>query len=120
MGIFKSKAISATTISKLMEGRVKISTEEIITKYPDGVTVNAFDWMKGDDGEYPVCTFEENDGECFFGGTALTSICKAWQEGFETPEDCSVALASEGGVKLKFSKGKTKNNRNFTKCEVVD
>ena len=119
MGIFKDKALAATSISKLMEGRVKISTDELITKYPDGVTILGFDWMNGEDGHYPVCIFEENDKECFFGGTALTSICEAWMDGFETAEDCSLALASEGGVKVKFSKGKTKGNRNFTKCEVI-
>lgn len=117
---FKSKAISATTISKLMENRTKISNDELITKYPDGVTVTAFDWMTGDDGKYPVCIFLENDNECFFGGTAMTSICDAWMEGFETAEDCSAALTGEGGVKIKFTKGKTKNNRNFTKAEVVE
>lgn len=118
--MFKEKAIAATSISKLMEGRTKISTDELITKYPDGVTITAFDWMKGDDGRYPVCIFLENDKECFFGGASLTQICDAWMEGFETPEDCSTALTSEGGVKIKMSKGKTKQNRTFTRCEVVE
>ena len=120
MGIFKDRAVLATSISKIMEGRVKISNDELMTKYPDGVTILGFDWMKGDDGKFPVCIFEENGNECFFGGTVLTSICEAWMEGFETTEDCSMALASEGGVKIKFSKCKTKQNRTLTKCEVVE
>lgn len=120
MGNFKNRAISATTVSKLMEGRTKISNDELITRYPDGVTVIGFDWMNGDDGKYPVCVFLENPNECFFGGTAMTSICDAWMDGFESAEACSEALANEGGVKIRFSKGKTKNNRNFTKADVVD
>lgn len=119
MGTFKDKALSATTVSKIMEGRTKISTDELITKYPEGVTILGFDWMNGEDGKYPVCIFAENDNECFFGGTALTSICDAWMDGFSSTEDCSTALTSEGGVKIRFSKGKTKGNRNFTKCEVI-
>lgn len=119
MGNFRNKAVAATTISKLMENRVKISTEELISRYPEGVTITGFDWMKGDEGKYPVCIFSENEGECFFGGTALTSICDAWMDGYEDPESCSADLAKEGGVKVKFLKGKTKNNRNFTKCEIV-
>lgn len=116
---FKSKAVSATTLSKLMENRTKISNDELMTKYPEGVTVTGFDWMKGDDGKYPVCVFSENENECFFGGTAMTSICDAWMDGYNSPEECSEALAKEGGVKLKFTKDKTKQNRSFTKVEVV-
>ena len=119
MGSFKNKAIAATSVSKIMEGRTKISTDELITKYPDGVTITGFDWMKGDDGKYPVCIFAENANECFFGGTSLTAICDAWMDGYESTEECSNALADEGGVKVKFTKGKTKANRNFTKCEVL-
>lgn len=116
---FKSKAVAATSISKIMEGRTKISTDELITKYPDGVTIIGFDWMKGEDGKYPVCIFGENVNECFFGGAALTTICDAWMEGYEDPESCSAALSSEGGVKVRFSKGKTKSNRTFTRCEII-
>ena len=120
MGSFKNKAIAATTVSKIMEGKTKISTEELLTKYPEGVTIIGFDWLKGEDGKYPVCIFSENRNECFFGGTALTSICEAWMEDYESTEICSEDLENEGGVKVKFSKGKTKSNRNFTKCEVVE
>lgn len=119
MGNFKNKALSATTVTKIMEGRTKISTDELISKYPEGVTITGFDWMKGDDGKYPVCIFSENEHECFFGGTALTAICEAWMEDYNSTEECSSDLASEGGVRVKFSKGKTKGNRNFTKCEVI-
>lgn len=119
MGTFKDRAINATTISKLMEGRTKISNDELISKYPDGVTVIGFDWMQGDDDKYPVCVFLENENECFFGGMSMTAICYAWMEGFENPEECSAALCGEGGVKIKFTKGKTKGNRNFTKAEII-
>lgn len=120
MGNFKSKAISATTVSKIMEGKTKISTDELITKYPEGVTITGFDWMNGDNGKYPVCVFSENANECFFGGTALTEICESWMDGYTDCESCSADLQKEGGVKIKFSKGKTKNNRSFTRCDVVE
>lgn len=119
MGNFKNKALAATTVTKIMEGRVKISTDELINKYPDGVTITGFDFMKGEDGKYPVCIFSENPNECFFGGTALTAICDSWMDGYDDTEKCSADLAAEGGVKVKFSKGKTKTNRNFTKCEIL-
>ena len=49
MGSFKNKAIAATTVSKIMEGKTKISTEELLAKYPEGVTIIGFDWLKGED-----------------------------------------------------------------------
>ncbi len=116
---FRDVAIQATTTSKLMENRTRISTDEILTKYPEGVTVYAFDFMNGDNGHYPVCVFKENDNECFFGGSGLTDICEQWMAGYDTTEECSEALAAEGGVKIKFVKTRTKNNRTFVKCEVI-
>lgn len=120
MGNFKEKAKAATATCKLMEDRTKISTEELVTKYPDGVTIIAFDFLTGDNGKYPVCLFKENNHECFFGGSGLTEICNAWMDGYDTPDQASTDLWESGGVKIKFIKTKTKNNRNFIKCEVVD
>lgn len=120
MGNFKDKAKAATASCTLMENRTKISTEELITKYPEGVTIIAFDFLTGDNGKYPVCIFKENENECFFGGSALTDICTSWLDGYDTPEQASADLRESGGVKIKFIKSKTKNNRNFIKCEVVD
>lgn len=116
---FRDLAVKATTTSKLMENRTRISTDEIITKYPDGVTITAFDFMNGDNDHYPVCVFKENENECFFGGSGLTEICEQWLNGYDDTESCSAALAAEGGVKIKFVRTRTKNNRTFTKCEVV-
>lgn len=120
MGNFKQKAIDATTTSKLLENRTKISTEEVLTKYPEGVTVTGFDFLTGDNGKYPVCIFKENDNECFFGGTAMTEICNQWMDGYTSTSDCSKDLAAEGGVKLKFEKKKTKQNRNFIGIIIVE
>ena len=116
---FRDVAVQATTTSKLMENRTRISTDEILTKYPEGVTITGFDFMNGSDGRYPVCIFAENENECFFGGSALTEICEQWMTGYDTTESCSAALASEGGVKIKMVKTRTKNNRTFVKPEVV-
>lgn len=116
---FRDVAIKATTTSKLMEGRTKISTDEILAKYPEGVTIIGFDFMTSSDSHYPVCIFKENDNECFFGGSALTEICEEWMKDYDSTEACSAALAIEGGVKIKMVKTRTKNNRTFVKPEVV-
>lgn len=117
---FLAKAKAATASCILMENRTKIGTEELINKYPGGVTVTAFDFLNGDNGKYPVCVFSENDNECFFGGTSMTDICNCWMEGYDTTEQCSTDLKAAGGVKIKFEKAKTKSGRNFIKAEVVE
>lgn len=117
---FLAKAKAATASCALMENRTKISTEELINKYPEGVTVTAFDFLNGDNGKYPVCVFTENNNECFFGGTSMTDICNSWMEGYNTTEQCSTDLKAAGGVKIKFEKAKTKSGRNFIKAEVVE
>lgn len=120
MNNFKAKAQAATASCILMENRTKISTEELIARYPDGVTITAFDFLTGDNGKYPVCVFSENENECFFGGSALTEICTSWMDGYDTPEQASADLNAAGGVKIKFTKAKTKQGRNYIKAEVVD
>ena len=97
-----------------------LPTEELLSKYPGGVTITAFDFLTGDNGKYPVCVFAENDNECFFGGSALTDICNSWMDGYDTPEQASADLKEFGGVKIRFEKSRTKNGRNFIKCEVVE
>lgn len=54
-----------TSLSRLMEGREKIKTEDIIKKYPNGVTLTEFDLVTIDDSTFPVFAFAENDKECF-------------------------------------------------------
>ena len=120
MNKFLSKAKASTASCVLMENRTKISTEEIIARYPEGVTITGFDFLTGDNGKYPVCIFKENDNECFFGGSALTEICNAWMEDYTLPADCSKDLAEAGGVKVSFEKSRTKTGHNFIKVNVID
>ena len=120
MNNFKDKAKASTASCTLMENRTKIQTEELISRYPDGVTITGFDFLTGDNGKYPVCIFKENDNECFFGGSAMTEICNSWMEGYTLPADCSKDLSAAGGVKIKFEKSKTKTGHNFIKASVVD
>lgn len=120
MSKFTEKAKASTASCTLMENRTKIQTEELISKYPEGVTITGFDFLTGDNGKYPVCIFKENENECFFGGAALTDICNSWMEGYTLPADCSKDLCEAGGVKIKFVKSRTKSGHNFIKAEVVD
>ena len=99
---FRKTALESTLLSKLQNDREKISTHDLIQRFPEGVTVNAFDFATID------------------GGTVLSKMCVAWASGFAgDPEAASTALAKAGGVKLKFAEEKTKNGNNVTTITVV-
>lgn len=120
MSKFTDKAKASAASCTIMENRTKISTEEVLSYYPDGVTITGFDFLTGDKGKYPVCIFAENDNQCFFGGAALTDICNSWMEGYNTPAECSKDLSEAGGVKVSFEKTRTKTGHSFIKVNVID
>lgn len=117
---FRKTALESTMLSKLQNDREKISTHDLIQQFPDGITVNAFDFAVVDDKSFAVVTFNEDDTKYYNGGTVLSKMCVAWAAGFDgDPESASIALGKSGGVKLKFTESKTKNGNNVTTITVV-
>lgn len=117
---FRKTALESTMLSKLQSDREKISTHELIQQFPDGITVDAFDFATVDDKSFAVVTFKEDNTKYYNGGTVLSKMCVAWAAGFAgDPEAASTALAKAGGVKLKFTEAKTKNGNNVTTITVV-
>lgn len=120
MSNFKAIAKEHTEGSFVTVGREKVDMGDIINAFPDGVTVMEFDFLTGENGEFAVCAFKEDENACFFGGKILTDMCKAWAEGYNSTKDASADLTAEGGVKLRFKRSKTKANRDVTLVEVVE
>ena len=117
---FRKAALESTLLSKLQNDREKISTHDLIQRFPDGITVNAFDFASIDGKAFAVVTFNEDDSLYYNGGTVLSKMCVAWAAGFGgDPDSASVALAKAGGVKLKFAEEKTKGGNNVTTIAVV-
>ena len=117
---FKKVAIDATTLSDLMTDRQKVSTDDIIRQFPDGVTIVAFDFVEGKDGQYPIFLFTESPKSFFSGGVVLAKIANKWLAGFNDDIDaCNKALAESGGVKIKLETGRTKNGNSIVKATVV-
>lgn len=114
-------ARKATTLSELMENREKISTNEVIKNFPDGITLNAIDVIKTSDVEYPVFTFSEDSNRFYCGGIVLSKIVDAWLE--EYNRDLGMLnhdLAETGGVKVKLTESKTRDGKNnITQVEVI-
>lgn len=125
MGKFSDKARKATSNSWVLEGRTKVTQEDVIRNHKDGITVTAFDIMKGKDkqgnpSEYAVIAFKEEPDKAFFAGSVLTGICKEWLDGYESSEAASADLADDGGVRIKLSTQKSKEGRTYTAVEVID
>lgn len=117
---FRDLARKATTLSELMENREKISTEDVIKNFPDGITINAVDVIKTSTATYPVFTFADDNTKFYCGGIVLTKIVNMWLE--EYNGDLGMLnhdLAESGGVKVKLAESKTKDKKNVTTVEVM-
>lgn len=117
---FREVAISETSLSPLMEGKDRLTVDDVISQYPQGITVDGFDLMNGDKGKYAICTFAEDATKFFFGGSILTKIVEKWVAGFDGDiEQASHVLKDSGGVKMQLKHGKTKNGNNLTLVDVL-
>lgn len=119
--VFASIAKKATTLSPLMEDKERMSIDDMILAYPDGVIINGFDMVSTGADSYPVLTFIEDDSKFIFGGAIMNNICHDWLAHFDGDiETANAALSSAGGVRIKFEKSRTKNGNNLTKPVILD
>lgn len=115
-------AMKETTISDVMNEREKIKTEEIQTKFPNGITINDIDLITNIDDEgnfdsYYVYAFKEDKSKFAFAGSVLKrifdAICK--ECGLE---EARKAIA-EQGLKVQLFEGRTKVGRAVTLVKVL-
>lgn len=118
---FRDLARKATTLSELMENRVKIQTSDVIKNFPDGITLNAVDMIKTSDASYPVFTFSEDSDRFYCGGIVLTKIVNTWLNEYNGDlEMLNHDLVECGGVKVKLTETKTRDGKNnITQVEVI-
>lgn len=124
---FKKIALDVTTMSEIMNGRDKMDTEELIKKYPEGVTIDFIDnvSMQQEDGEENVWIFvtEEQPNKFTFAGFVLAKIFNNILAEFEGDyaemiETYNSAL-KEDKLRVKLERAKTKSKREITKVTVL-
>lgn len=124
---FKKIALDATTMSEIMNGRDKMDTEELIKKYPEGVTIDFIDNvnMQQEDGEENVWIFvtEEQPNKFTFAGFVLAKIFNNILAEFEGDyaemiETYNSAL-KEDKLRVKLERAKTRSKREITKVTVL-
>lgn len=121
MSMFRDVAAKTLSLSDLMAGREKMTTDDLIGQT---VTVKEFDFAtikdKGVEKVFPVLIFEEYPDLYYCGGTLLMKMCSAWAAEFDGDvAAASNALSDEGGVKIRFTSGKTKSGNNLTNITVL-
>ena len=121
MSTFREIAAKTLSLSDLMAGREKMTTDELIGQT---VTVVEFDFAtindKGIEKTFPVLIFAEYPDRYYSGGTLLAKMCMAWAGEYDGDvAAASAALSDEGGVKIRFSAGKTKSGNNLTNISVL-
>lgn len=118
------------TLSTLMNGREKISTEEIIRTIDGIVTISAIDIISTTKFDaktqsmvtntFPVLTYLEDSEKFFFGGAAMNNIVQDWIALCGSIEDVNNELAQTGGVKVKLEVKRVSNGNQFTNVTVLD
>lgn len=128
---FKKVAQENTLLSAIMVGRDKLETEEVLDKE---LTIVQFDFAPkfdktgnpvvdektGEVDTFGVVVFKEMPEKYYCVGAVFTKVCRAWAAPFESAQDASEALMSEGGVKVKFTSSKTKKGNNLTAVEILN
>jgi hypothetical protein len=115
-------------MSELMSGRDKMDTEELIKKYPDGVTIDFIDNvnMSQEDGEAEnvwIFVTEEQPDKFTFGGFVLAKIFNNILAEFEGDYDAMIeeynSSLKEDKLRVKLERAKTKTKREITKVTVL-
>jgi hypothetical protein len=124
---FRKIALDATTMSELMNGRDKMDTEELIKKYPNGVTIDFIDNvnMQQEDGEENVWIFvtDEQPDNFTFAGFVLAKIFNDILSKFEGDYDAMIeeynSSLKKDKLRVKLERAKTKTKREITKVKVL-
>ena len=117
---FKESAIKATTLSELMNDRIKISTEDVIKDYPDGITIEQFDSVTAGDMQYYIATIKEDAKAYINCGTVLSKVFDSFVAGFDGDiASASHELKSAGGIKVKLTKSRTRGGNSITTVTVL-
>lgn len=123
--MFANLAKKAVANSEVREGRERISTEEILEKYPNGITITEFDILSKRQGDmlvnFPTFAFAEDITKYYNGGSSLKKITDEWLAHFEGDIDaCNAALKANGGCKIKLlPMQRTGNGNNFVPVEII-
>lgn len=110
---------NARGTSKLYTGRKKLSMDNLIGEYPNGVTLEAVDLVNGNDGEYAVFTIKEDPTVFVNANTIFTEFISNVIASGVSLDQINADWAQQD-FKVKFSKCKAqKSNRIYVNFEAL-
>ena len=118
----KTLAKQATAGSPVISDHDKITTSDLILKYPNGVHVNRVDLVNGDKGPYPVINFTEDPRAFYSCGAVFARILDEWLHA-AGGDLCAVndaLAASPVCFVFSMSPKKTKQGHDLVICRVVE
>lgn len=117
----KQLAKKATTIAEIFGDKEKISTEDIIRYYPNGIHINKIEYISIDNEKnFWAYTFKEAPDKFAFAGHILSKIFDCVLEECEgdyakTYEE----FEKSGGFYAVLKNGKTKSGMNVTLVDIL-
>ena len=112
-------ARAVTSNGGFTSGRQKIKIDDLIARYPDGVSITGVDIIKYNGTRFPSFIFAEDDTCCFSGGLALIEMADAWVEAYDGDMQAINESLQREPVRIKLEKTKTKNKRDYTRVTVL-
>lgn len=119
---FRSIAKRETTLSEVMNEKTKMTTEELIKRYPQGFTINRFDFIRSvkNNDKYAVYNIAEDNTIFASAGTVLNRIFNDFVDEYEGDVyGASNALNEFGGLHVKLSYGKTRKGDGVVLVEIL-
>lgn len=116
----RNEAQKALTLSELTENRDKISTEEIIKNYPDGITITNLDLVEIRKQSNYVYTFAE-EPNCFaYAGTVLKKVFdKLLTAEKGDLKQLRADLKAQKGLRVKLATAMTLDEMEVTTVELI-
>ena len=107
-----------------MATRQKVKCKEVIAKYPNGITINAIDFVNMTDKkskekkDVAVFGFAEDPAKYFFGGVQINKIAAAWLSACGgSVTDLNEEL--KVGVRVKLFLDETGDGTEFVNVEIL-
>ena len=98
-----------------------ISLNDIINKYPEGITINGSFIRSYEDRQIPCFTFAEDANKYFYAVSG--DVARLYENWFNNC-DCSIDELAENlryeNVKIKIEKKRTKSGKTYTKAWVIE
>ena len=111
-------ALKTTAGNPIFDNRVKMTTDEVIEKFPSGISITECALLTNDKGEYAVITFAEEPDVFVTCGTILTNIVREWVAAIGTIEEVNGMLI-EQPVRVKLHKILNKKKQPLTVVDVL-